>query len=202
MTVEKYFKFRNNSNSWSIFRLTNYMVYIHSWHTFRQESTRKHLAPLNQKNWCTDFFLLFCIATEISQHQLTLALCGFVFKDSLNTFDSRPDSARAKIAMWQKPERPIWIWISSSLHEDSFNGFLASWISQLSLTLSSRGFVFPGRNDTGQIARLRGPKMTILNLGFYGAAGVQRLLWISWPLLAPFTRCFWSINEIVWYNAW
>ena len=94
------------------------------WHglpTFlQQESARKHLATLIRKYWCTDFFPLFCLATEISPHQLTLSLLGFVFRDRLNLSDRQPVPKSLRGA---RLRGQFWICVSSSVPPMLYGGY-------------------------------------------------------------------------------
>ena len=151
--------------------------------------------PWIKKYGCTDFYVFFCLAALIFWHRQKISPRRFVFPDRINTLDRqpRPKSLRRSSLRSRFPMRP-----SSMLQEE---WPLASRISRLILTLSSRGLVFPDRLNT--LDRRPGPKL-LRRAGLRGrfwiwvssaAGGAHWFLCISWHRLALFARGFVSMYE-------
>ena len=86
--------------------------------------------------------MLFCLAALIFRHRQNFSPRGFVFPDRTDTLDRRP---RPKSPRRLSQRSRFLVRPSCMLHEERP---LASRISQLILTLSSRGLVFPDRLNT------------------------------------------------------
>ena len=157
--------------------------------------------PWIRKYGCSDFYVLFCLAALIFQHRQNFSPRGFLFPDRTDTLDRRPGpkSLRHLSLRSRFPVRP-----SCMLQEERP---LASRISRLILTLSSRGFVFPDRLNT--LDRRPRPK-SLSRAGrscrFWiwvssAAGGAHRFLCISWHRLTLFARGFVSMHEKIVFDT-